>query len=119
MVHLAKCKNEHCSLKVISQKENISFDYLEKILSKLEKSGLVKSKKGVQGGYIIGKNPSKIKIGEIINILEGEIVLVKCMNSLCPKGKKCLTRSFWRKLQDALDKALNSVTLADLIKGKK
>jgi len=116
MVYLAKCRGQMCSLKIISEKEGISFDYLEKILSKLEKSGLIRSRKGVCGGYFLGRKPSRIKIGEIINVLEGEIVLVKCMNSLCPKGKKCLTKKFWKKLQDVLCKALNSVTLGELIK---
>jgi len=116
MVYLAKCKGKRCSLKIISQKENISFDYLEKILSKLEKAGLVKAKKGVQGGYILGRKPSKIKIGEIVRTLEGEIVLVRCLKHICPRGKKCLTRTFWKKLQDSIDKALNSLTLADLLK---
>lgn len=122
MVYLAKVfdDNQPHSLRKISEKENISFDYLEKIVSKLEKENLVKSKKGVRGGYLLAKTPSKIKIGKIIRALEGKTSLVKCIGQkgeyVCLMEKKCLTKSFWKKIQKSLNFALDSMTLADLIK---
>jgi len=118
MVYLAKCKRTVCPLKTISKEEGISFDYLEKILSKLEKSGLVKAKKGVQGGYFLAKKPSKIRISEIIRALEGSRSLVQCTakGRLCPMARKCLAKNFWLKIQKTLDSALSSITLADLIR---
>lgn len=122
MVYLAKFPDKISSLKVISGAEDISFDYLEKIISKLEKAGLVKAKKGVQGGYFLAKPPQKIKVGEIIRILEGENSLVKCIRKkekhVCPREKKCVARIFWKKIQDSLNTTLNSLTLADLIRNK-
>lgn len=116
MVYLAKHSKRISPLKEISEKEGIPFDYLEKIFSKLEKAGLIRAKKGVQGGYFLGRMPSKIKIGEIIRTLEGEMVLVKCMKYFCPRGKRCLTKTFWKKIQVSLNKTLDSLTLADLIR---
>jgi Rrf2 family protein len=120
MVCLAMSRGEIFSLKEVSKREGISFDYLEKIFSKLEKAKLIKAKRGVQGGYFLIKKPAKIKVGKIIRILEGEVALVKCINRqnkfLCPHGGKCLTRNFWKKIQDSLNKTLDSLTLADLIK---
>ncbi len=121
MVYLAKCKEKICPLKIISEKEGISFDYLEKIISKLKRASLIKARKGVRGGYFLTKKPSKIKIGEIIKALEGDTGLVKCITfdkkrCYCPREKKCLTKNFWKKLQDVLNSTLNSITLADLIK---
>jgi len=120
MVYLARFPKQISSIKTISENEEISFDYLEKIISKLEKASLIKSKKGVQGGYYLAKNPSKIKIGEIIRILEGDIALVKCISGqkrcMCTRERECLTKSFWKKIQDSLNSALNSLTLKDLIK---
>jgi Rrf2 family protein len=118
MVYLAKCKNRICSLKEVSEKEDISFDYLEKIISKLEKNGFLISKKGAQGGYFLARKSSKIKIGEIVGVLEGEKPLVKCLakKCYCSKIKKCRTISVWKKLEHAINTALNSITLADLIK---
>ena len=66
IVYLATSKEKINPLRAISKKEGISFDYLEKILSKLEKTGLVKAKKGVLGGYFLAKTPKKIKIAEIL-----------------------------------------------------
>jgi len=121
MVYLAKHRDKISSLNLISEKEGISFDYLEKIISKLEKTGLIKAKKGVQGGYFLAKSPKRIKIGDIIRALEGDTVLVKCIAPIrkrgyrCPRERKCLTKNFWQKIQKTLNNVLNSITLADLI----
>ena len=105
------------SLKSISEKEKISFDYLEKIFSKLEKDGLVKSKRGVSGGYSLAKKPEDIRIGEVLRSLEGEIALVECMGSKhCSRKKDCPTIGVWQKLQDSLEKTIDSIRLKDLIK---
>jgi len=118
MTYLAKNPRRILSLKEISKKEGISFDYLEKILSKLEKAKLIRAKKGARGGYFLVKSASKIKTGDIIRTLEGRTILVKCLprGCYCPREKKCLTKSFWGKIQKTLDSALNSITLADLIR---
>lgn len=119
MVCLAKNQGQILPLKTISRREGISFDYLEKILSKLEKAKLIQSKKGVQGGYLLIKKPSQIRAGQIVQALEGDVSLVKCIagrQNFCPRKNKCLTKKFWQKIQDALYKSFNSLTLADLIK---
>jgi Rrf2 family protein len=122
MVYLAGVfkKDEVHPLREIAKKEGISFSYLEKILLKLEKTGLIKAKRGVRGGYFLGRPPKKIKVGDIIRALEGDISLVKCVaskkRSLCPREKKCLAKNFWKKIQKSIDLTLNSITLADLIK---
>ena len=120
MVYLAKVfkKDKVFPLREIAKKEDISFDYLEKIISKLEKADFLSSKKGVQGGYSLARKPSRIKIGEIVGVLEGETHLVKCLarKCYCPKIKKCRTIGVWKKLEHSINTALNSITLADLIK---
>ena len=118
MVYLAKHSSENkvCPIKEISEKENISFDYLEKIVSELEKAGLVKAKKGVQGGYFLAKEPEKITSGEIVRVLESTVP-VSCLG--CQMARICSTKNVWDKVQDSLDSTLDSMTLADLIKPKK
>lgn len=123
MVYLASVfrkKNNIRSLKEISQKENISFDYLEKIISQLEKKGLVGAKKGVQGGYFLKRSPQKISVGEIISTLESTMFPVKCLSKEkkynCPRKKTCRTVNVWKKVQEVLNSTLNSITLADLMK---
>jgi len=103
---------------MIAEKEDISFDYLEKILFNLEKKGLIKSKKGVHGGYTLTRSPQKIKLGEIMNALDGELNLVECIGAkmICPKKKKCKAAGIWKKLQKSLEKTINSITMHNLIK---
>jgi Rrf2 family protein len=115
IIFLAKGKKEFISLKEISKKENIPFNYLEKIMAKLEKSGLIKSKKGFGGGYSLAGNPKRIKMKKIIEVLEGKPKLAKCFFGFCPRSKNCLARNFWRKLNRIIQSALNSISLADLI----
>lgn len=116
MVCLAENKKKILSLAEISKSERIPFNFLEKIILKLEKKGLVKAKKGSKGGYFLAKNPKKIKVGEIVKTLEGEDNLVRCIKYFCPRSKTCRVKIFWQKLQKSLNSALNSINLADLIK---
>lgn len=117
MVYLAKnsLKDKVCPIREISEKENIPFDYLEKIIAELEKAGLVKAKKGVQGGYFLIKKPKEITAGEIVRVLESTVP-VSCLG--CQMARICSTKNVWEKVQDSLDSTLDSMTLADLIKPK-
>lgn len=122
MVYLAKAPDRIFSLKKISGSEGISSDFLEKIFSKLEKAKLVKAKKGIQGGYFLARESKKITAGEILRALEGTMAPVFCVAKekekkfFCPKKRKCLTKNLWKKIQEILNSALDSITLADLIK---
>ena len=115
MVCLAKnYKSKYVlSTKTISEKEGAPFDFLEKIILQMEKAGFVKSKKGVQGGYMLSRSPEKITAKDIVSVLEGEDSAVDC--SFCKKSRKCLTKNVWRKIDIAIDKTLKSITLKDLI----
>ena len=115
---LAKEKKEFLPLREISEKEEIPFDYLEKIFSEMEKKGLVKSKKGSRGGYKLARLPGKIKVGEIIRALEGKLVLVECIGiKNCSRQKTCPARGVWKTLQASLEKTINSITLKDINNG--
>jgi len=113
MVYMAKNKGNIIPLKKTSEAEAIPFNFLEKIVGQLEKAGLVNSKKGVQGGYVLAKKSNKINVDEIVRALESTTA-VDC--SFCRKSKKCLTKNVWRKIEETVDKTLKSITLADLIK---
>jgi len=115
MVFLAKNykAKKLVSLKEISEKENVPFAFLEKIVSQLEKSKLVKGKSGIGGGYMLAKSPQQITAKDIVEILE-ETTAVNC--SLCGKKNKCTSRSVWGKVDLAVEKALKGVKLSNLIK---
>jgi Rrf2 family protein len=116
MILLAKSykSKQVLSIKKISEKEGIPFGFLEKIVSQLEKSGLVKGKKGASGGYFLAKSPQKISVQDIVFVLEENKETVNC--ALCGKKEKCASRNVWIKLDLALNKALESIKLSSLIK---
>jgi len=101
----------------ISERQGISFDYLEQLFSRLRRSGLIKSVRGPKGGYVLAKSPSKIKIGDIVRVSEGPIALVDCLISKdqCVKSGCCATKGVWKLLTDKVTEVLDSLTLADLL----
>lgn len=116
MAYLANNERKFWSIREISEKEGISFNYLEKILSIIEKGGLLKSKKGIQGGYTLAKNPQEITVGEILKTLEGKMSLTECLGvESCAKEKICKTKKVWKKIQESIEETINSITLKDLI----
>ena len=115
MIMLAERK-ETCSLRSIAKEEEISFDYLEKIFSRLEKKGLVGAKRGVSGGYFLLKDPGKITLEHVFDALGEPISLVDCVKIKCPKDSNCRASGAWKEVNKKIKKALSSVKLSDLIK---
>jgi Rrf2 family cysteine metabolism transcriptional repressor len=81
-------------LKDIARRQEISLPYLEHLITPLIAAGLVKSTREVRGGVMLLKAPSEIKLSEVIQILEGSIAPVECVNnpSLCPQAATLRTR---------------------------
>jgi Rrf2 family protein len=107
------------SLKSIAERQGISEHYLEQLFSGLRKNGLVKSVRGAQGGYVLGREPEKICVGDIIRVLEGPIAPVNCVAEvdpeICQKAESCVTRIIWEKVRDSIAVVVDSVTLADMV----
>jgi Rrf2 family protein len=113
MVNLAKAFPEQKNLKTISQEENISIKYLEQLISKLKKSNLIFSTKGKSGGYTLAKKPNQIKVGEIVEILEGPIAPMGCEGKAC--ARDCVSSVVWMKLGEQIKKTLYKIKLSALI----
>ncbi len=104
-------------LREIAKKEKIPFDFLEKIMGNLEKAGLIKAKKGAQGGYFLAKPANEITPGDIVMVLEENMTQTHCLG--CPMAGCCTSEDVWSEVQQSLDSSLNAVSLADLIKKSK
>lgn len=119
MVNLALHYNKgYVLLKNIAQSEDISAGYLEQIIPPLKTAGLILSHRGIHGGYSLAKSPSQITIKDIIQVLEGPLSLVECVDSpsVCEKVNFCVTRDVWKKLGENISQTLESVTLEDMVK---
>lgn len=106
------------SVMLISEKEGISMQYLEQLLNKLKKNGIVESIRGPKGGYILTKHPKDTRIGDIVRILENGLMSVSCEvdEKECDKMDKCVTKVVWKRLEEKIAETLDSTTLEDLLK---
>jgi len=107
---------EPVPLKDISQRQDISLHYLEHIIAPLVAVGIVKSLRGVQGGISLARPPHEIKLSEVVNLLEGSISPVECIQSpnVCSRSGYCATRDIWAEMASAMNGVLKATTLADL-----
>ena len=122
LADLAKFDNgEPVSLRDISLRQGISLLYLEQIFSKLKKNDIVKSIRGVNGGYVLTKNPNEIKLANIFSAVHEEIKTVQCKKESkkgCNgKATKCITHNLWDELEVHIQHFFNQKNLGDLIKG--
>jgi len=104
-------------LKDIAKRQQISGRYLEHLIVSLKVAGLVKSMRGARGGFSLAKPPSQIRLSEIIQIVEGSISIVECVDDpkLCSRADLCVTRDIWAEMKKAMNGVLESTTLQDLV----
>ena len=104
-------------LKDIAEREQISVRYLEHLITPLIAGGIVRTTRGAKGGVSLAKPPEEIKLSEVIQLLEGSIAPVECVNSpgICSRSKSCVTRDIWDELKQAMDGILRATTLQDLV----
>ncbi|MEE9500882.1 MAG: Rrf2 family transcriptional regulator, partial [Candidatus Aminicenantaceae bacterium] len=105
-------------LKNVAKEEEISIRYLEQIIIPLKLGKLVKSIRGAGGGYILTHPPSKVKLIEIIEALEGPIALVDCIDDLdyCDRMPRCAAFEVWKEANNLLRDYFSKTTLQDLVK---
>lgn len=119
MVDLAQHSNEgFISLKDIAERQNISKKYLEQIVPLLNKSGVLRTNRGYQGGYMLAQSPEKYTVGNILRITEGNLSVVSCLEqqpNLCPRQEECMTLYIWQGLNDVIAKYLDSITIQDIL----
>lgn len=103
-------------IKDISRRQQISPRYLEQIFQDLKKAGLLKSKRGPQGGYMLARKPAEITVMDVIDATEGEMGLVDCVKgkSGCEFDSHCITQQVWQEATIKLKEYLATVTLKEL-----
>ena len=108
-------------LKVIAQRQQIPLHYLEHIIAPLIAAGLLRSTRGAYGGVSLGKPPQEIVLSEVIQVLEGSITPVECVDdpNVCSRADICVTRDVWTDVKKAMVGVLESVTLQDLVERQK
>ncbi len=108
---------EVVQLKDIAQRQQISLQYLEHLVTPLITAGMVRSVRGPRGGVSLAKLPNQILLSEVIQLLEGSTAPVECVENpkLCPRSELCVTRDIWDEMKKAMNGILESTTLQNLI----
>lgn len=108
-------------LKDIARRQEISLPYLEHLITPLIAGGIVKSVRGARGGVLLLKRPEEIRLSEVIQLLEGSIAPVDCVDhpKICPRSSLCVTRDIWGEMMKAMSGVLETTTLQDLVERQK
>ena len=104
-------------LKDIARRQEIPLPYLEHIITPLVAGGIVRSTRGSRGGISLLKRPEEIRLSEVIQLLEGSIAPVECVNNpkLYPRSDLCVTHDIWAEIKKATDGVLESTTLQGMV----
>ena len=121
MVDLASTSSETgkpISLSEIATRQAISLSYLEQLLAKLRRNGLVKSIRGPGGGYLLSRSSEDIRISDIVTAADEHLSATRCLPGSaqgCNADKsRCLTHDLWDELTNQIVMYLSSVSLADV-----
>lgn len=100
----------------IAKRQNIPEPYLEQLLSVMNKFGLIRSRRGPQGGHGLARSPQEITLEMVMNILEGATAPFDCLDepSECTLSVVCAQREMWSSVEEAVRGILRATTIRDL-----
>ena len=108
----------YVALKDIAKRQGISKKYLEQIVPVLNRSDILRTNRGFQGGYRLARRPDEYTVGEILRLTEGTLSPVACLDrdlSECERSATCPTLPLWQGLKRVIDDYLDGITLQDMI----
>jgi Rrf2 family transcriptional regulator, cysteine metabolism repressor len=127
MAHLARTgSDDPISLGTIADSEGLPLAYLEHLVQRLRKAGLVESRRGAHGGYTLAREAGEITMAEVVRALEGDIAPIECITAdadgllVCSREhhenhEPCPTKFLWTRVQGSIVRTLNEMTLDDLV----
>jgi Rrf2 family transcriptional regulator, cysteine metabolism repressor len=130
MVELARRAGETgvgdpVSLAEIAEHDGLPLAYLEHLVARLRKAGLIDSRRGSRGGYLLARPAGEITMAEVVEALEGSIAPIECISQssdgsiVCSRESDpshvCPTKLLWTRVRGAIVRTLKDTTLADLV----
>lgn len=110
---------KYTAMKSVAERQEISLKYMEKILPLLVSANLIEGVQGKGGGYRLTREPKDYSVSEILNVTEGSLAPVACLEcgaEACKRTAECRTLPMWMELNRIVNDYLDKVTLADLMK---
>jgi Rrf2 family cysteine metabolism transcriptional repressor len=128
MVELARRSGEApIPLAEIAANDGLPLAYLEHLVARLRKAGLVDSRRGSHGGYLLARPAGEITMAEVVEALEGSIAPIECISEaadgsiVCARESSldhvCPTKLLWTRVRFSIVSTLRETTLADLLSG--
>lgn len=106
------------SLSAIAKRQDISVKYLEQIVSRLTKAGLLRSERGLKGGYMLARPAQTMTVWDVLVASEGSLAPVACLEDTeCPRQANCPAQGFWQGLYETIYNYCKGVTLAQFAQG--
>ena len=122
LLDLAEHENEgFIALKDIAERQGISKKYLEQIVPILNKTNILRTNRGFQGGYKLAKSPEHYTVGMILRLTEGSLSPVPCLDNdpiQCSRCADCLTLPVWKGLKKVINDYLDGISLQDILDKK-
>ncbi len=120
LIELAKAKKP-LALGELAKRANVPDNFLAKIFQRLQRAGIVVSKRGKTGGFVFPENNSSLSLWKVLSAIEGSNTLQKCVGEKgryceCDRNKKCLLQKVWSDAQKSLEDTMEKWTIADLLK---
>ncbi len=119
MIDLAQySEQEAVSISSIAQRQKISESYLEQLVAKLKKAGLVVSIRGAAGGYRLARPASDISVGDVLRALEGDVRAVICTAQTeegCEGEELCVTKYVWQRINESIEKTVDEMMIDQLV----
>jgi len=108
---------EHAVSSVIADTMHMSRMFLSRINAHLNNAGLIRTRRGAQGGILLARDPSEITVYDVISAIDGPINMIRCTKDpgCCSLKTNCPLRIFWNETENLLIQKLKSTTLADLV----
>ncbi|MDR2137254.1 MAG: Rrf2 family transcriptional regulator [Synergistaceae bacterium] len=109
--------DDFVALKDVAERQGISKNYLEQIITLLKNADVLKTARGFQGGYKLAKSPNLYTVGTILRLTEGSLAPVACVeeDEVCSRSDGCMTLKVWQGLGKVIADYLDGITLQDIL----
>ena len=102
----------------LARRLDIPQKFLEQVLLDLKKGGIVESKRGINGGYLLSRHPKEIMVGEVVRFIDGPIGPIACADKSykgCREIDNCVLRDVWRKVSKSTSDIVDSISFEQIV----
>ncbi len=112
-------QNDPVPISSIAARQELPEAYLEQLMARLKKAGLIESQRGAAGGYRLAKSADRISVGDVLRALEGDLEACSCpglkKGGTCKGADSCVSRYVWEKINESIARTVDEISLEKLV----